>query len=50
MQGGLEITMELSIVWDEAVKIKNLKVETVKFGDYSDESKEILKDMGVSLV
>ena len=47
MQGGLEITIELSIVWDEAVKIKTLKVETVKLSDYTDESKEILKDMGV---
>ena len=44
MQGGLEITIELSIVWNEAVKIKTLKVklETVKLVYYTDESKEIL--------
>ena len=49
LQGGLEITIQLSIVWDEAVKIKTLKVklETVKLGDFTDESKEILKEMGV---
>ena len=40
VQGGLVITIELSIVWDEAVKIKTLKakLETVKLGNCTVES------------
>ena len=33
--------------WARKNKTLKAKLETVKLGDYTDESKEILKDMGV---
>ena len=49
VQGGLEILIEISIVWDDAKGMATLKekLETVKLRDYTDELKDILKEMGV---
>ena len=51
VQGGLEILIEMSIVWDDAVKIKKRKekLETVQIGDYTDQSNEILREMRVDV-
>ena len=51
VQGGLEILIEMSIVWDNAVKIKKRKekLETVKIGDYTDQSNEILREIRVDI-
>ena len=51
MQGGLEILIEMSVVWDDAVKIKKLKekLETVQIGDYTDPSNEIVREMRVNV-
>ena len=51
MQGGLEILTEMSIEWNDAVKIKkrNEKLETVHIGHYTDQSNEILREMRVDV-
>ena len=45
-QGGLEILIEMSIVWDDAVKIKKVKekLKTVEIGNFTDQSNEILRE------
>ena len=55
VQGGLEILIETSIVWDDAAKIKKRKekLKTVQIGDntyprnyiYTYESNEVLREM-----
>ena len=49
VQGGLEILIETSIIWDDTVKIKKTKekLETVQIGDYTDQSIEILREIRV---
>ena len=51
MQRGLEILMEMSILWNDTVKIKKLKekLETVQIGDYTDQSNKVLKEMRVDV-
>ena len=41
----------MSVVWDDAVKIKKLKekLETVQIGDYTDPSNEIVREMRVNV-
>ena len=50
-QGGLEILIEMSIVWDDAVKIKKIKekLKTVQIGNYTDQSNEILRELRVDV-
>ena len=45
VQGGLEIIIEISIVWDAAKRMAILKakLETVKLRDYTDDLKDIVK-------
>ena len=49
VQGGLEILIAMSIVWDDVVKIikRKEKLETVQIGDYTDQSNKILREMGL---
>ena len=53
VQGGLEILIGMSVMWDDAVKIKIIKekLETVQIGDQSrpntDHSSEILREMRI---
>ena len=51
VQRGLEILIEMSILWNDTVKIKKLKekLETVQIGDYTDQSNKVLKEMGVDV-
>ena len=51
VQGGLEILIETSIVWDDAFKIRKIKekLETVQIGDYTYQSNEILREMRVDV-
>ena len=49
VQGGLEILIAMSIVWDDVVKIikRKEKLETVQIRDYTDQSNKILREMGL---
>ena len=51
MQGGLEILIARSIVWDDAVRIKKIKqkLEIVQIGDYTDQSSKALREMRVDV-
>ena len=51
VQGGLKILVEMSVVWDDAVKIKKKKKKlvAVQIGDYTDQSNEILRKMRVDV-
>ena len=51
VQGGLEILIKTSFVWDDAVKIETLrkKLGSIQVGEYEDESNEILKQMRVDV-
>lgn len=44
MQGGLEISMEMSVIRDELEEVEKMKIklETVKKENYIDGSKDIL--------
>ena len=48
---NLEIVIEMSVVSDDAVKIKKIKekLRTVQIEDYADQSNKILKEMGVDI-
>ena len=50
-QGGLEIITAMSIVWDDAVKIKKRKekLEIIQIWDYTDQSNKILGEIRVDL-
>ena len=41
----------MSIVWDDAVKIKKIKekLKTVQIGNYTDQSNEILRELRVDV-
>ena len=48
VHGGLETLIEMSIVWDDAVKInknKKNKLETAQTGNHTNQSNKILKKM-----
>ena len=49
-QGGLEIPLEWRISWTDFKKLEILrqKMLSVVFGDYADESSQILRDMGIT--
>ena len=52
VQGGLEIPIKVSVTWDAAEKLSILaaKVKEVEYpltGEYIDDSKSILKELGV---
>ena len=48
-QGGLEILRELTVSWEDFEKLEVLrkKISSITFYDYQDDSREILRDMGV---
>ena len=48
---NLEIVIEMSVVSDDAVKIKKIKekLRTVQIKDYADQSNKILKEMRVDI-
>ena len=48
---NLEIVIEMSVVSDDAVKIKKIKekLRTVQIEDYADQSNKILKEMRVDI-
>ena len=51
VQGGLEIQIKVKVVWSQVEKLSIYrgKVEEVKYpmiGEYVDDSKEILKELG----
>ena len=48
---NLEIVIEMSVVSDDAVKIKKIKekLRTVQIEDYIDQSNKILKEMRVDI-
>ena len=48
---NLEIVIEMSVVSDDAVKIKKIKEKprTVQIEDYADQSNKILKEMRVDI-
>ena len=51
VQGGLEIQIKVKVVWPQAeeLSVYRAKVEEVKYpmtGEYVDDSKEILKELG----
>ena len=47
LKGGLEILIEKSIIWHDAVNVQKIKeeLETVQIGDYTDQNKKILREM-----
>lgn len=49
IQGGLEIRLEITVVWDDYAKTEILKnkLHSISFDGYSDESNQILTEMGV---
>lgn len=57
IEGGLETSIERSLIWDDVDKSENIKREqdtqetrkTGKIGNYIDESKDILKEMRFDL-
>lgn len=51
LKGGLEILIEKSIIWYDAVNIHKIKeeLETVQIGDYTDQNKKILREMRVDV-
>ena len=52
VQGGLEISLEMTISWDDFGKTEILrkKLNSVSFGDYTDDSVDILTEMGVDVI
>ena len=49
VQGGLEVLIELRVKWNDVQNLKKLeeKIRAVDFREYKDESKDILKEIGV---
>ena len=49
VQGGLEVLLELRVKWNDVQNLKKLedKIRAVDFREYKDESKNILKEIGV---
>ena len=52
VQGGLEIPVKISVTWDEPEKLSVLvaKVKEVEYpltGEYVDDSKNILQELGI---
>ena len=51
LKGGLEILIEKSIIWHDAVNVQKIEeLETVQIGDYTDQNKKILREMRVDVV
>ena len=52
LKGGLEILIEKSIIWHDAVNVQKIKeeLETVQIGYYTDQNKKILREMRVDVV
>ena len=50
LQGGMEILIDMTVFWNSAEKLEILRklVETVNFHSYEDDSKTLLKEMGVN--
>ena len=49
VQVGLEVLIELRVKWKDVQNLKKLeeKIRAVDFREYQDESKDILKEIGV---
>ena len=50
VQGSLEILIDMTVFWTSAEKLEILwkMIEMVNFHSYEDESKTLLKEMGVN--
>ena len=50
VQDGLEILIDMTVFWTSAEKLEILRkmIETVNFHSFEDESKTLLKEMGVN--
>ena len=48
VQGGLEILIEMTVMWNNASNIEILRknIESLSFLEYKDDSKAILKELG----
>ena len=51
VQVGLKISTEMSAIWDGVAKLEKMKTKlgTIKEGNYTDENKDILKEIGADL-